>query len=213
MEPVPTGGPPPLQVAVLTPTTLFTDLLVDALQRRGLRTGGTTLSGLDSLPAGCVLIVDATGPVGDERDARLQRTQVSHVKVLLLVDRPDQAAERLVRTLGAAGWVSRQDPVEGVVRAVRNVSGPRSATKRATGDRTTIQDGCTLTLREVEILRLVAAGLGDEAAAESLHISVHTIRTHLASVRAKLGVTNRFAAVSLARKSGVLDPRDEARSS
>ncbi|HET8842262.1 MAG TPA: LuxR C-terminal-related transcriptional regulator, partial [Ktedonobacteraceae bacterium] len=55
-----------------------------------------------------------------------------------------------------------------------------------------------LTAREVEVLRLVAAGLTDAQVAEHLVISLRTVNTHLASIYNKLGVNSRTAATRFA---------------
>ena len=55
-----------------------------------------------------------------------------------------------------------------------------------------------LTAREVEVLRLVAAGLTDAQVAEQLVISLRTVTTHLTSIYNKLGVNSRAAATRFA---------------
>jgi len=55
-----------------------------------------------------------------------------------------------------------------------------------------------LTAREVEVLRLVAAGLTDAQVAEHLVISLRTANTHLTSIYNKLGVSSRAAATRFA---------------
>jgi DNA-binding CsgD family transcriptional regulator len=55
-----------------------------------------------------------------------------------------------------------------------------------------------LTAREVEVLRLVAAGLTDAQVAEHLVISLRTVNTHLTSIYNKLGVSSRVAATRFA---------------
>jgi len=59
-----------------------------------------------------------------------------------------------------------------------------------------------LTAREAEVLSLVARGLTDQQAAHRLGLSVRTVGKHLEHVYAKLGVTDRQAAVHAARSSG-----------
>ena len=61
-----------------------------------------------------------------------------------------------------------------------------------------------LTVRELDVLRLVAKGLSDRAIAAELFISVRTVQTHVAHIFTKFGVTNRTAAVSAARERGAL---------
>lgn len=58
-----------------------------------------------------------------------------------------------------------------------------------------------LTAREVEVLRLVAAGLTDAQVAERLVISLRTVNTHLTSIYNKLGVSSRAAATRFAVES------------
>jgi predicted ATPase/class 3 adenylate cyclase/DNA-binding CsgD family transcriptional regulator len=55
-----------------------------------------------------------------------------------------------------------------------------------------------LTIREVEVLRLVARGLTDAEVAEILILSPRTVSTHLRSIYNKLGVTSRSAATRFA---------------
>src|SRR5262249_55562493 len=55
-----------------------------------------------------------------------------------------------------------------------------------------------LTTREVEVLRLVAAGLTDAQVAEQLVISLRTVNSHLTSIYNKLGVNSRASATRFA---------------
>ena len=61
-----------------------------------------------------------------------------------------------------------------------------------------------LTPRELEVLRLVADGLGDRAIAERLTLSEHTVHRHVANIHAKLRCSSRAAAVALAHRRGLL---------
>jgi len=61
-----------------------------------------------------------------------------------------------------------------------------------------------LSAREVEILRLVAAGLSDGEIAERLVLSPHTVHRHVANIRTKLGLPSRAAAVAHAARIGLL---------
>ena len=61
-----------------------------------------------------------------------------------------------------------------------------------------------LTPREVEVLRLVAVGLGNKEIAGRLEISEHTVKFHLASVMGKLGAASRTEAVTLGIRHGLI---------
>ena len=60
----------------------------------------------------------------------------------------------------------------------------------------TYPDG--LTAREVEVLRLLAAGLTDLQIAEKLVLSPRTVHTHISSIYTKLGLASRSAATRYA---------------
>ena len=61
-----------------------------------------------------------------------------------------------------------------------------------------------LTVREIEVLAMVAEGLANRQIAARLGISDHTVKTHVASVFGKLGVASRAEAVASAARLGVL---------
>ncbi|MEO8259721.1 MAG: LuxR C-terminal-related transcriptional regulator [Acidobacteriota bacterium] len=66
------------------------------------------------------------------------------------------------------------------------------------------EDRKGLTPREVEILRLISTGLNNQAIAERLFISEHTVHRHVANTLGKLGVSSRSAAVAQAGRLGLL---------
>ncbi len=62
-----------------------------------------------------------------------------------------------------------------------------------------------LTERELEVLRLVAAGLSDREIAQRLVLSPHTVHRHVANIRTKLGLPPRAAAAAAyATRIGVI---------
>ena len=62
-----------------------------------------------------------------------------------------------------------------------------------------------LTSREVEVLRLVATGSSNAEIGRALFIGEATVKTHLVRAFAKLGVTDRTAAVTAAYRMGLID--------
>jgi ATP/maltotriose-dependent transcriptional regulator MalT len=62
----------------------------------------------------------------------------------------------------------------------------------------------TLTVREIEVLRLVAGGSNNAQIAEKLFVSEHTVHRHLANIFSKLDVSSRAAAVAQAVRRGLL---------
>lgn len=61
-----------------------------------------------------------------------------------------------------------------------------------------------LTPRELQVLELVAEGLGNRAIAERLGISDQTVKFHVASISGKLGAMNRTDAVRRAVRRGLI---------
>ncbi len=61
-----------------------------------------------------------------------------------------------------------------------------------------------LTARELEVLRLVAAGLGNKQIASRLEISEHTVKFHIASIMSKLGAGSRTEAVTIGIRHGLI---------
>lgn len=66
------------------------------------------------------------------------------------------------------------------------------------------ETGETLTQREIEVLSLMSEGLTNREIAQSLVLSIHTIKRHVAHILSKLAVANRTEAANRARELGIL---------
>jgi LuxR family maltose regulon positive regulatory protein len=64
-----------------------------------------------------------------------------------------------------------------------------------------------LSARELDVLRLLGSDLGGPDIARQLFVSLNTVRTHTRNIYAKLGVTNRRAAVRLAHELDLMPRR------
>ena len=115
----------------------------------------------------------------------------------LVKDRPHrpahQSAEgaKILRAEAAAG---RLDPE--TVDAVLQAAGHRATAKRSNVAR--------LTSREVEVLRLLAAGNSNKMIADALVVSPKTAGHHIESIYAKIGVSTRPGATMFAMQHGLV---------
>jgi two-component system, NarL family, response regulator YdfI len=61
-----------------------------------------------------------------------------------------------------------------------------------------------LSPREIEVLEMLAEGLGNKTIAKRLHISEHTVKFHISSIFTKLHATSRTEAVTLGARQGLI---------
>lgn len=106
---------------------------------------------------------------------------------------------RANRDMARVGWALTSD--EDVAVWPANEESPPLARGRAAN--------CDLTAREMEVLALMAEGVGSRAMAEQLFVSKNTVRNHAQSILRKLGVHSRLEAVSVAIRTGLLQHRDD----
>jgi DNA-binding NarL/FixJ family response regulator len=123
------------------------------------------------------------------------REAAGAARILVLTSMPeDLYAERCLRA-GADGYVAKAalsttllEAVQAVLAGQMWVSPERrdALLRRATGRGSTAGDRPELSARELEVLRLVAAGRSTREIADQLNRSVKTIETHKQSIKAKL---------------------------
>jgi two-component system, NarL family, response regulator LiaR len=101
----------------------------------------------------------------------------------------DTRSEELCRSIKAAAAGQVQLSPGAAARLTREVRGPDSPER--------------LTERETEVLRLLAEGLANKQIATELMISENTVRTHVSSILAKLGMQSRTQAALYAAQIGL----------
>lgn len=153
-----------------------------------------------------VTLLDIQMPEMSGIDALIAiRSEFPNAKVIILTTYGgDVLAERAIKA-GAYAYVLkglvRKDLLETirVVHAGKKRIHPEVASELAAhvGEE-------TLTDREIEVLRLVAAGNSNKEIGDKLDITEHTAKAHLKRIVAKLGANDRTHAVSLALSRGFL---------
>lgn len=108
---------------------------------------------------------------------------------------------------GASGYLLKDAPPHELSAAVRAAAAGESAL--APGIASRLLDRmrapqANLSPREIQVLELVAAGRSNTNVAAELFVSETTVKSHLAHIFTKLEVPSRTAAVSVARRRGIL---------
>ncbi|WP_060574003.1 MULTISPECIES: LuxR C-terminal-related transcriptional regulator [unclassified Pseudonocardia] len=131
-------------------------------------------------------------------------------RVIVLTGSSD--AVRIGAALDAGGylWVSKREPLKALLEAVqqaRNGRSPLSSARREdlvrhflTHRNRALQDDArlaTLTPREHQVLAMLAAGHRARTIADTLVVSLATVRTQIGSIRTKLQVTSQLEAVAV----------------
>ena len=117
---------------------------------------------------------------------------------------------------GAQGFLLKREAPDQVVHAVRTVHRSESllfpaavralVSGRSRGRTAATDPTARLTEREQEVLRLVAAGMSNAEVAGQLFLGTETVKSHVRSILAKLGVRDRVQAVIVAYESGFVSP-------
>lgn len=108
---------------------------------------------------------------------------------------------------GASGYLLKDAPPHELIAAVRAAAAGESALAPVIASRLLDRlraPRVSLSAREIEVLRIVAEGRTNTEAAAELFVSETTVKSHLAHIFTKLGVTSRTAAVAAARERGIL---------
>jgi DNA-binding NarL/FixJ family response regulator len=133
-------------------------------------------------------------------------------QALVLISGEDHAIPRL-HALPLRGWsiVPPDAPPEELAAAVVAAAQglivlPKPLTERLLQEPAAPVEELSepLTTREREVLDLLGRGLSNRLIARELHISEHTVKFHISSLYAKLGVNNRAEAVSRGARYGLI---------
>lgn len=154
-----------------------------------------------------VVLMDLRMPGSDGLSA-IERLRGHPCRVLVLTAYDTDRDVLPAIKAGATGYLLKDTPRDELQRAIRAahsgeaVLSPAVATRLLGQVREPASDA--LSARELDVLGLVAKGSTNRAVAAALFISEATVKTHLLHVYAKLGVSDRAAAVAVAYERGLL---------
>ncbi|GAB3129989.1 response regulator transcription factor [Glaciibacter psychrotolerans] len=133
------------------------------------------------------------------------RSNAPHVLVLTNYDTDADILGAI--EAGASGFLLKDAPPIELVAAVRAAAAGESALAPAVASRLVTRTRVPetrLTLRETEVLALVAAGRSNREIGADLFLSEATVKSHLVHIFTKLGVNSRTSAVAAARAAGTI---------
>jgi len=210
----------PLRVVVADDHPVFRDGLAMILRERGIEVVAEVADGQEAVKAIAaghtdVVLMDLTMPgmSGIEATRRLAAEYPAVAVLVLTMSEDDDSLFAALRA-GARGYLLKEAGADDIARAVVTVA--RGETVLGARVSTRVLDAVRgglllsgpppfprLTVREREVLELVARGYQNARVAQHLGLSEKTIRNHISVILAKLPAATRAEAVALARDEGL----------
>ena len=134
-------------------------------------------------------------------DARPWLAHTQHAYATMLLARNQPGDDDKATALLDAALVTR--PVNWACAPLRNASPPAWARQSSPLPPAAPSSLDDLSQREVEVLRLLAAGRSNRDIAEALYISLNTVATHVRNILTKTGTANRTEAAAYAMRHGL----------
>src|SRR4051794_36773592 len=215
-----------VRVLVVDDQRLMRDGIASLLSiQPGVAVVGTAANGQEALEQAealkpDVILMDIRMPVMDGVAATAEvHRRLPGCKVLMLTTFDDEEYVAEALRAGAGGYLLKDIPAADLAQAVRAVHrgiyqldpavvsrmvaslGGRGEASEAAQTTSVSGKLATLTQREIEVLRLIAAGSTNREIAEQLVISEGTVKTHISSILSRLGLRDRTQAAIYAREA------------
>lgn len=155
----------------------------------------------------CVTLMDVRMPEINGIDAvSAIRADYPDARVIILTTyRGDVQALRAIRA-GASGYLLKSSLRKDLLDTVRAVHrGQRCIPPEIASELASHVGLDTLSDREINVLRLVAAGNANKRIGGLLSISEETVKAHVRNILSKLGANDRTHAVTIALKRGIIE--------
>jgi DNA-binding NarL/FixJ family response regulator len=168
-----------------------------------------------------LILMDVTMPVCDGLEAtqRIKKDLPDVTIVMLTVSDENEQVFEAIRN-GAQGYLLKSINSRVMLASMRGAVRGEAAITRTLGGRILAEfrrvsnqaveiptkNSVSLTMREQEVLGLVAEGATNKEIAKSLNVSIHTVKSHMRKILAKLHLEKRQEAVLYAKREGLIHP-------
>ena len=184
-----------------------------ALESEGIKVVAEASDGAEAIrlalehkPDVVLMDVSMPGMDGVEAARRIVEADGRQRVVMLTMHIDRDVIDRAIRA-GAVGYLTKDSSISEVILAIQlaaNGDRPMSPRLAAAMLDEARREDALISVREEEVLQLVADGYGTNEIAERLFISGKTVKNHLASIYEKLNARDRTQAVLMAVKMGIV---------
>jgi DNA-binding NarL/FixJ family response regulator len=212
------SGEVAIRVMIVEDHQVVTDGLVALLRGQpDIEMVGTASSVAESVDqavklAPDILLLDFRLPDGTGAEAGMRvRVLRSETRLIFLSRDDSEAAQVAAIEAGASAFVHKSRAADEVIETIRlvaqgnNLITPRTIATLLNKRKTMSAQLQSLTPRERDVLRRVAAGASSRDIARELGISYTTVRTHIRSLGRKLAVHSKLEATAKARELGLVE--------
>ena len=141
--------------------------------------------------------IDATGAI---------RGEFPEARIIILTTHPGDVQVSRALKAGARGYILKGMLRKELLETIRAVhAGQKRLSSEAAAEFAEHATDCGLTPREIDVLRLVAAGNANKEIGARLSLTEVTVKSHVKNILAKLGASDRTHAVTIALKRGIID--------
>jgi DNA-binding NarL/FixJ family response regulator len=211
----------PTRVVIVEDHTMIADGLVaafavhDDIEVVGRSRTAAGVADLAVEVAAEVVLLDFRLPDGEAPEVLAQlRSVLPDVKVVIVSAASDYRSVIRALEAGASGYMLKDQDIDELVAAVRTVRAGGQALAPALVPKLVSRlaeapgSAQSLTRREIEVLQLLAEGCSTKQLAETLGLSLNTVRNHVQSAINRLGAHSKLEAVSIAIRQGLISAPD-----
>jgi two-component system, NarL family, invasion response regulator UvrY len=161
-----------------------------------------------------IVLLDISMPGESGLDAIKElRQKYPHIPVLILSIHPEQRFAVRALKAGASGYIMKQGAVEELVQAIRKVVGGGKYVSASLAEQlaTELDHGSgkalheTLSDREFQVMRLIAAGKKSSEIAEELSVTLSTVNTYRSRILEKMNMQSNVDLTRYAIENGLIE--------